>query len=129
MLRSYGLEDDTVAAVVNSIRADKRRWVDFMMRFELGLEEPDPKRASRSALTIALSYVASGLVPLAPYFLLRSVHTALVASAVVTLLALLVFGYIKGRFTTARPFRSAWQTAVVGGLAATAAFVIAKMIR
>jgi VIT1/CCC1 family predicted Fe2+/Mn2+ transporter len=100
-----------------------------MMRFELGLEEPDPKRASRSALTIALSYVASGLVPLAPYFLLRSVHTALVASAVVTLLALLVFGYIKGRFTTARPFRSAWQTAVVGGLAATAAFVIAKMIR
>ena len=129
VLRSYGLEDDKVAAVVNSIRADKRRWVDFMMRFELGLEEPDPKRASRSALTIALSYVASGLVPLAPYFLLRSVHTALVASAVVTLLALLVFGYIKGRFTTARPFRSAWQTAVVGGLAATAAFVIAKMIR
>jgi len=129
VLRSYGLEEDKAAAVVNSIRADRKRWVDFMMRFELGLEEPDPKRASRSALTIALSYVASGLVPLAPYFLLRSVHTALVASAVVTLLALLVFGYIKGRFTTARPFRSAWQTAVVGGLAATAAFVIAKMIR
>ena len=128
VLRSYGLEEDKAAAVVNSIRADRKRWVDFMMRFELGLEEPDPKRASRSALTIALSYVASGLVPLAPYFLLRSVHTALVASAVVTLLALLVFGYIKGRFTTARPFRSAWQTAVVGGLAATAAFVIAKMI-
>jgi predicted membrane protein (TIGR00267 family) len=128
VLRSYGLEDDKVAAVLNSIRADKKRWVDFMMRFELGLEEPDPRRASRSALTIALSYVAGGLVPLSPYVLLHSVHTALVASVVVTLLALLVFGYIKGRFTTARPLRSAWQTAVVGGLAATAAFVIAKMI-
>ena len=128
VFRSYGLNDDTVATVVTAIGANKRRWVDFMMHFELGLEEPDPRRARTSALTIALSYVASGLVPLAPYFLLRSVHTALVASAVVTLLALLVFGYIKGRFTTARPFRSAWQTAVVGGLAATAAFVIAKMI-
>ena len=128
VFRSYGLNDDTVATVVNAIRADKRRWVDFMMRFELGLEEPDPRRASRSALTIAVSYVAGGLVPLAPYFFLRSVHHALIGSVAVTLLALLVFGYIKGRFTTARPLRSAWQTAVVGGLAATAAFVIAKLI-
>jgi VIT1/CCC1 family predicted Fe2+/Mn2+ transporter len=128
VLRSYGLEEDKVTAVVNSIRADKRRWVDFMMRFELGLEEPDPKRAGRSAFTIAASYVAGGLVPLAPYFFLRSVHSALIGSVIVTLLALLAFGYIKGRFTTARPFRSAWQTVVVGGLAATAAFVIAKAI-
>jgi VIT1/CCC1 family predicted Fe2+/Mn2+ transporter len=128
VLRSYGLEEANAAAVVNVIRADKKRWVDFMMRFELGLEEPDPRRASRSALTIALSYVAGGLVPLAPYFFLRSVHAALISSVVVTLLALLVFGYVKGRFTTAKPLRSAWQTAVVGGLAATAAFVIAKMI-
>ena len=128
VLRSYGLEDANVASVVNSIRADKKRWVDFMMRFELGLEEPDPKRASRSAFTIAVSYVAGGLVPLAPYFYFASVHSALMGSVVVTLLALLVFGYIKGRFTTARPFRSAWQTVVVGGLAATAAFVIAKAI-
>ncbi len=128
VLRSYGLEEDRVAAVVNSIRADKKRWVDFMMRFELGLEEPDPRRARTSALTIALSYVAGGLVPLSPYFILSSVHTALFASVIVTLLALLVFGYVKGRFTTAKPLRSAWQTAVVGGLAATAAFVIAKAI-
>ena len=127
-IRSYGLEDDKVGAVVDSIRADKRRWVDFMMRFELGLEEPDPKRASRSALTIALSYIAGGLVPLAAYFLFRSVHTALIGSVMVTLLALLAFGYIKGRFTTAHPLRSAWQTVVVGGLAATAAFAIAKAI-
>jgi len=128
VLRSYGLGEDMVASVVNSIRADKKRWVDFMMRFELGLEEPDPKRARNSALTIALSYIAGGMVPLAPYFFFRSVHSALVGSVIVTLLALLVFGYIKGRFTTARPFRSAWQTVIVGGLAATAAFVIAKAI-
>jgi len=128
VLRSYGLADEKVAAVVKSIRADKKRWVDFMMRFELGLEEPDPKRARNSALTIALSYIAGGMVPLAPYFFFRSVHSALVGSVIVTLLALLVFGYIKGRFTTARPFRSAWQTVIVGGLAATAAFLIAKAI-
>jgi VIT1/CCC1 family predicted Fe2+/Mn2+ transporter len=127
VLRSYGLEEGKAAAVVSSIRADKKRWVDFRMRFELGLGEPDPSRARRSALTIALSYVAGGLVQLGLYFFLRSVHFALVGSVIVTLLlALLVFGYVKGRFTTARPFRSAWQTAVVGGLAATAAFVIAK---
>jgi VIT1/CCC1 family predicted Fe2+/Mn2+ transporter len=75
VLRSYGLEEDKAAAVVNSVRADKKRWVDFMMRFELGLEEPDPRRARTSALTIALSYVAGGLVPLAPYFFRRSVDT------------------------------------------------------
>jgi VIT1/CCC1 family predicted Fe2+/Mn2+ transporter len=128
VLRSYSLEEEQVATVVNSIRADKKRWVDFMMRFELSLEEPDPKRARNSALTIALSYIAGGLVPLAPCFFFRSVHSALVGSVIVTLLALLVFGYIKGRFTTARPFRRAWQTVIVGGLAATAAFVIAKAI-
>jgi VIT1/CCC1 family predicted Fe2+/Mn2+ transporter len=126
VLRSYGLEDDRVTSVVNSICADNKRWVDFMMRFELGLEEPDPKRASRSAFTIAGSYITGGLVPLTPYFFFRSVSTALIGSVVMTLLALLVFGYVKGMFTTARPFRSAWQTVVVGGLAATAAFAIAK---
>jgi len=125
-LRAYGVAGDQVTSVVHSICADKQRWVDFMMRFELGLEEPDPKRASRSALTIAGSYIAGGLVPLAPYFFFGSVHSALIGSVVLTLIALLVFGYIKGMFTTARPFRSAWQTVVVGGLAAAAAFVIAK---
>ncbi len=75
-----------------------------------------------------MSYIAGGMVPLAPYFFFRLVHSALIGSVAVTLLALLLFGYIKGRFTTARPFRSAWQTVVVGGLAAAAAFVIAKAI-
>lgn len=128
ILTSYGLDADRAAEVVTAIRADKTRWVDFMMRFELGMDEPDPRRAGRSAVTIALSYVAGGLVPLAPYFVVRPVPTALLVSVGVTLLALLVFGYVKGRFTTPRPVRSAWQTAGVGGLAAAAAFGIAKAV-
>lgn len=128
VFRAYGLSAETVASVVGAISIDRDRWVDFMMKFELGLEEPEPKRASRSAMTIAASYVAGGLVPLAPYFFLRSIHSALAASVAVTLLALLVFGYVKGRFTVKKPLRSAWQTAVVGGLAAAAAFALAKLI-
>lgn len=128
VLSSYGLEGEQITTVVNAIRADKQRWVDFMMRFELGLEKPDPQRARRSAFTIAVSYISGGLVPLSPYFAFPSVSTALIGSVVVTLLALFVFGYIKGQFTTARPVRSAWQTVVVGGLAATAAFGIAKAL-
>lgn len=127
VFRSYGLPEETVATVVKAISSDQDRWVDFMMKFELGLEEPDPKRASRSALTIAGSYIAGGLIPLAPYFIFRTIHSALIVSVVVTLLALLVFGYVKGRFTVKTPMRSAWQTVVVGGLAATAAFVLAKL--
>ena len=128
VLRTYGLTPEDAHKVTDSIRADKKRWVDFMMRFELGLEEPDPRRASRSAMTIAGAYVAGGLVPLSPYALVSSVPLALAWSVAVTLLALLVFGYIKGRFTTDRPWRSAWQTVLVGGLAASAAFLIAKAI-
>jgi VIT1/CCC1 family predicted Fe2+/Mn2+ transporter len=128
VFREYGLDEATVAEVVKAISADRRRWVDFMMRFELGLEAPDPRRARTSALTIALSYIAGGLVPLSPYFFISDVHTALGVSVGVTGLALLVFGYVKGRFTTARPGRSAWWTLAVGGLAAAAAFTIAKLI-
>ena len=128
ILKTYGLSDEMALSVTQSICADETRWVDFMMRFELGLEEPDPRRAGRSALTIALSYIAGGMVPLAPYFFSHSVVYGLIGSAIVTLLALFVFGYIKGRFTTTHPFRSAWQTVLVGGLAASAAYAIAKWI-
>lgn len=128
VLRSYGLSEESVAVFVKSIRKDKRRWVDFMMRFELGLEEPDPKRATRSATTIALSYITGGLIPLAPYFFISSVRSALLGSVLITIFALFVFGYFKGRFTTAKPVRSGFQTVLVGGLAATAAFVIAKLL-
>src|SRR5580693_2312218 len=124
----YGLSREDSLPVVQALVRKPKEWVDFMMRFELGLEEPDPKRARNSAMTIAFSYIAGGMVPLAPYFFFDSAHSALVGSVIVTLLALLVFGYIKGRFTTTKPFRSAWQTVVVGGLAAMAAFVIAKAV-
>src|SRR6185369_8449243 len=128
LFEGYGLSRALSKNAADEMSRDKRRWIDFMMRFELGLEEPDPRRARSSALTIAFSYVAGGLVPLAPYFVFRTMAGALRGSIAVTLLALLIFGYIKGRFTVKRPFRSAWQTAVVGGLAAAAAFVIAKLI-
>src|SRR5262249_14740859 len=116
IFRGYGLPEDAVKQVVSAIRSDRRRWVDFMMRFELGLEEPAPGRARTGALTIALSYVAGGLVPLLPYFFFTAVRTALLVSVGVTLLALLVFGYVKGRYTARRPFHSAWQTVAVGAL-------------
>jgi VIT1/CCC1 family predicted Fe2+/Mn2+ transporter len=128
VFRDYGLPEETVTAVVGAIRSSRKRWVDFMIKFELGLAEPDPRRARNSALTIALSYVAGGLIPLTPYFFWRAVQAALIGSVLVTMLALFVFGFIKGRFTTNRPVRSAWQTVLVGGVAAVAAFLIARMI-
>jgi vacuolar iron transporter family protein len=128
VFEQYGLPHKNAVEAAHALRKDRNRWVDFMMRFELGLETPDPKRARSSALTIALSYVAGGLVPLAPYFVLHPMRTALVGSIILTLLALLIFGYVKGRYTVRKPLRSAWQTAVVGGLAAAAAFAIAKLI-
>ena len=99
-----------------------------MMRFELGLEEPQPKRARTSALTIAASYIFGGLIPLAPYILLSNLQTGLWCSVGVTLLALAVFGFIKGRFTGINPLNGAMQTVITGGLAAGAAFLIAKLI-
>lgn len=124
----YGLSHDESVPVVQALTRKPKQWVDFMMRFELGLEEPDPKRAMQSAFTIAASYICGGIIPLAPYMTLHSARMALVWSVVVTLVALGVFGYIKGRFTGSRPGRSASQTVVIGGLAAGAAFLLAKLI-
>jgi vacuolar iron transporter family protein len=92
----------------------------------LGLEEPDPRRALQSAIAIASAYVAGGLIPLAPYMMVRTTRDGLMISIVVTLMALLVFGYIKGHFTGTRPIRSAFQTTLIGGVAAAAAFLIAR---
>jgi VIT1/CCC1 family predicted Fe2+/Mn2+ transporter len=125
---SYGLTEVESAPIVEALSKRPQAWIDFMMRFELGLEEPDPKRALTSALTIAASYIVGGLIPLSPYFFVTPVTHALYTSVIATLLALLVFGYIKGRFTGTRPFRSAIQTALIGGLAAAAAFLIARLI-
>ena len=128
VFQAYGLTETESVPVVEALSRRPEAWVDFMMRFELGLEEPDPKRALTSALTIAGAYVAGGFIPLSPYMVLGSVWHSLLFSAAVTLAALGVFGYIKGRFTGAKPLRSASQTIVIGGLAAAAAFALAKLI-
>src|SRR5689334_6977902 len=128
VFRGYGLPPDDVSRIVTAIASDRDRWVDFMMRFELGLEEPDPARARRSAFTIAMSYIAGGLVPLSPYIVIGKVYTALEVSVAVTLAALFFFGYFKGRFTGIHPLRGGLQTVVIGGLASAAAFAIARLI-
>jgi VIT1/CCC1 family predicted Fe2+/Mn2+ transporter len=125
---SYGLSEGESTPIVEALSQRPEAWVDFMMRFELGLEKPDPRRALTSALTIAASYIVGGLIPLSPYFFLSPITTALLFSVIATLLALLLFGYVKGRFTGASPLRSALQTALIGGLAAAAAFLIARLI-
>ena len=128
VFRDYGLSEAQMAPVVTAITGNQKAWVDFMMRFELGLEEPDPKRARISALTIAMSYIVGGMIPLAPYLLLSNVQAGLWWSVGVTLLALAVFGWVKGHFTGINPLKGAVQTTVIGGLAAGAAFLIAKLI-
>jgi VIT1/CCC1 family predicted Fe2+/Mn2+ transporter len=128
ILESYGLTKDQSMPILAAFEAKPKVWVDWMMRFELGLEEPDPGRATTSALTIAGSYIAGGLIPLAPYMLTPDSRTGLIYSAGSTLVALAVFGYVKGHFTGAPKFRSAWGTMAIGGLAAGAAYLIARLI-
>jgi VIT1/CCC1 family predicted Fe2+/Mn2+ transporter len=127
VFREYGMSEQQMQPVVTAITSNQKRWVDFMMRFELGLEAPDPARAARSAVTIAASYIVGGLVPLAPYLLMKQVIPALWISICVTLLALFVFGSIKGHYTGVKPLRGGLQTVLVGGLAAAAAFFIARL--
>ncbi len=128
LLVSHGLTREESMPVVNALKKRPDAWRDFMMRFELGLEPPDPSRARRSALVIAGAYVAGGIVPLLPYMAVAHASSALPWSVAVTLLALGVFGWIKGRFTGAPRGRSALQTVLIGGLAAGAAFLIARLI-
>jgi VIT1/CCC1 family predicted Fe2+/Mn2+ transporter len=128
VFRSYGVTEDESRPIVDALRQRPDAWVDFMMRFELGLEKPDPKRALFSALTIAGAYIVGGFIPLGPYIVLLKASTALVASGAITLLALAMFGYVKAHFTGAPPFRSAIQTVLIGGVAAGVAFVIARAI-
>jgi len=129
VFRGYGMSDEDIRPVVKAISADRTRWVDFMMKFELGFDEPDPKRARNSAVTIAASYIAGGLIPLAPYMLAPRLETALESSVIVTLFALFIFGFVKGRLTGISPLRGGLQTCVIGGLASAAAFGLAKLIK
>ena len=128
IFRDYGLEPAEADRVTKAITADKTRWVDFMMRFELQLDEPDQRRAPVSALTIGGSYVVGGLVPLLPYMLMNDAIRALYLSAGVTLLALAVFGAVKGQLTGLPWIRSALQTVAIGGAAAAVAFGIARLV-
>jgi VIT1/CCC1 family predicted Fe2+/Mn2+ transporter len=128
VLRQYGLRADEARPVVEALKKRPEAWVDFMMRFELGLERPDPARALWSALTIGGAYAVGGFIPLLPYMLMKHTLTALAVSSVMTVIALAVFGYVKGLFTGVRPARSALQTVVIGGLAAGVAFLIARAL-
>ena len=128
VFRAYGLTDEEIAPILRAFASRPTAWVDFMMRFELGLETPDPGRALFSAATIAGAYVAGGLVPLAPYMLVHDTRAALPVSAGFTLVALLAFGIMKGRFTGVSPARAGFQTVLVGGLAAAAAFALARLM-
>jgi vacuolar iron transporter family protein len=128
VFHEYGITEEQSGPLVKALSERPKAWVDFMMRYELGLEEPDPKRALTSAVTIAGSYIAGGFIPLSPYMALSNAANGLIISAAVTLAALGIFGFMKGRFTGTPPLRAASQTMVIGGLAAGAAFVLAKLI-
>jgi VIT1/CCC1 family predicted Fe2+/Mn2+ transporter len=128
IFRSYGLPEGQIQPLLDHISADRSRWVDFMMRFELGLEKPDRGRAWQSALTIGFAYVFGGFIPLLPYMLTATVNTGLAISAGFTALALFIFGVVKARMTGTRRLRGGLQTLGIGGLAASAAFLIARLI-
>ena len=128
VFKEYGLSDNEIKPILAKFENNPQSWVDFMMKYELGLEEPDTKRGLKSALTIASSYIVGGLIPLSPYFFVKDAHNGLAISAVMTMLALLIFGFVKGKFTGSKPIKSAIQTVVIGGIAATVAFLLAKLI-
>ena len=127
IFKLYGLTDRQLEPVLDFFRKNPKHWVDFMMRFELGLDRPDTKRGLRSALTIAFSYIAGGAIPLAPYLFFKDIAQSLAASVFLTLIALFAFGYVKGRFTAKRPLLSGVQTLMIGAVAAAAAFFIARL--
>lgn len=128
VLEAYGLTAEESAPVVEALRRRPAAWIDFMMRFELGLEPPEPRRALSSAVTIGSAYIAGGFIPLTPYIVSGRVPTALLWSVAVTLAALAAFGCVKAKFVGTHPGRGALQTVLVGGLAAAAAFGLARLV-
>lgn len=123
-----GLSEAVQQQAVEEMTKDKEKWVDFMMKYELGLDKPDAKRARKSAFNIGLSYVVGGIVPLAPYFFMPSVMDALKISAVVTLIALFIFGFFKSKITGINPWWGAVRVTIIGAVAAACAFGVAKLI-
>jgi len=125
--QKIGLSEELQVKATEEIAKDKTQWVDFMMKYELGLEKPDPKRATKSALNIGLSYVIGGLVPLSPYFFVNTPEDGLKISVIVTLLCLFVFGWFKSKITGINPWWGALRVMMIGAAAAAAAFAIAKL--
>lgn len=124
---NIGLSKELQDKATAEIAMDKKQWVNFMMKYELGLEKPDPKRATKSALNIGLSYIVGGLVPLSPYFFVSSPLEGLKFSAIVTLICLFVFGFFKSRLTGINPWGGALRVMLIGAIAAGAAFGVAKL--
>jgi len=129
IFREMGMSEATQNLIVEEMAKDKEKWVDFMMRYELGLERPDPKRAGKSALNIGISYIVGGLVPLTPYFFTSQAISGLKFSAAITVMCLLTFGYFKAKVTGQNPWAGAVRVAVIGSVAATAAFLIAGLFK
>jgi len=124
---NIGLSEQVQELATEEISKDKDRWVHFMMKYELGLEKPDPKRATKSALNIGLSYIAGGIIPLSPYFFIADSVEALEVSAVATLICLFIFGFFKSKMTGINPWKGALQVMLIGAMAAAAAFGVAKL--
>jgi len=124
---NMGLSQDTQNIIAEEIAKDKEKWVDFMMKYELGLDKPDPKRATRSALNIGISYVVGGLVPLSPYFFVAHPIDGLLYSAVVTVICLFIFGFFKAKVTGQNAWIGAIKVTLIGSIAAAAAFFIARL--
>ncbi len=122
-----GLSAATVDAAVEELAMDKEKWVQFMMKYELDLESPDPKRARNSAFTIGISYIIGGIIPLSPYFFTDHPHDGLTYSVVVTLISLFIFGYFKSKLTGQPLFKGALKVMAIGAVAAAAAYGIAKL--
>ena len=126
---NLGLSEEVQLKATEEISKDKKQWVDFMMKFELGLAKPDPKRATKSALNIGLSYAVGGIIPLSPYFFIDDSREALKFSVVATLICLFIFGYFKSRITGIPAFSGALKVMMIGALAAAAAFGVALLFK
>ncbi|PWT71609.1 MAG: iron transporter [Bacteroidetes bacterium] len=125
---SLGLSEEVQEKAVEEVTKDKDKWVDLMMKYELGLEKPDPKRATKSAINIGLSYIAGGMIPLSPYFFVSSSIEGLKISTAITLVALFIFGYFKSKLTGVPPISGAFKVMIIGAIAAGCAFGIARLI-
>ena len=127
--QNIGLSEELQIKATDEIAKDKQQWVDFMMKFELGLDKPDPRRATKSALNIGISYAVGGIIPLSPYFFIEDSREALKFSAVATLICLFVFGYFKSKITGVPVLSGALKVMLIGALAAAAAFGVALLFK